>query len=1035
MGWDRFIISRLFLAAPELTADGGFLRLMLANGLITQDEINVYKKLVRKTKLVRSLRGKSLIQRLMIISPEIMSVATVDLLRKLGLISIPEGHALRIALRAAHALFPIGPDPSLIVKRLVLMGDSLLSAEVISLIRAMDQANIDEWARVTRGTGRLTHAEALRLEEMVRASIDRAQAMKDIVVLGRNAASTAADAAKADNIWSAITVVGEGILNPEMLQRAARLGVISEYKYDLINALAQLGMNSWRKGIAASNQDNAMARALLVSEGVLSPEMIAALRAGGIISPGLATALYPAAKIIRDITRNNLAQYMKSTKLHIRPNETPIQAYGRVSQMTDRGLLKLLAAAANDSRKEAELLAKSAKFGKMTKAAQQRLVERSLHLQMHSLYENVGSLTIFGERETARAAASSMDFMQDKMWGKRNVEIRRALRRQAESGLDSFISRSETIRPLSTRVYNNWRIVNGRLSRDINKALLRGVNARDLAGLIANSIDPQVAGGVSYNAMRLARTEINNAFHQTSIRSTIDMPWVDGYKWNISGSHVHKDVCNDMANTDHDGIGRGVYKKGNVPGKPHPHCFCYVTTVNKGAGEFEAQLKRGSYDKYLKILAKKSPGFADDAYTNLSPMDSVASRMMKKFLPMAAQMAGQAAAVGTISLATRWLEEGGTGPTTKAVAPAPKPIKPKGSGPVVVEAMSETQSFEIYSMARRADILGADAVDFASQDLWDTISTLTDRLKAQLFASQEYRSAAYRHINANARIADGDLSLIHVQWDKMMKMQGQGNYKKWLHAMEDGENDLNDLDALISAHAIPTGWSARPVPNPLTPEHLLTKEELRVKAFRAKETAVRDKWWNELDGWAKDLGYSGAQDIGFHKYFDTMTHTATEASMYESPWLHDPKKMYSILDSTMSDTQVSSIMYRISGVDWMGGLTQYTDWRGNVENVIDHEHILNNMKGTRFVDGGYVSLENIPTYYNGGGGGGLSIAGRQARYKIFVPPGVKAAYGNAAESEIILGRGYMYEVMSVVQSTNENFAFDVEIRVLPHKPQ
>lgn len=75
--------------------------------------------------------------------------------------------------------------------------------------------------------------------------------------------------------------------------------------------------------------------------------------------------------------------------------------------------------------------------------------------------------------------------------------------------------------------------------------------------------------------MRLSRTEINNAFHEQQKRAG-DKPWVEGVKWNLSGSHPRPDTCNDYANQSN-GLGRGVFKTGDVPDKPHPQCLCYLT--------------------------------------------------------------------------------------------------------------------------------------------------------------------------------------------------------------------------------------------------------------------------------------------------------------------------------------------------------------------------------------------------------------------------------------------------------------------------
>jgi hypothetical protein len=403
-------------------------------------------------------------------------------------------------------------------------------------------------------------------------------------------------------------VVGEGILSDRLLKDAIRVGAISAERYELIRSLEKLGLNVWKKGVATVEYDSFAARALLMSEGILSPEMITALRVAGLISPRLALMLYPAARAIRRITRGNLERYRTGIRARVVPGEPPIRTFARLMGDHDREILRLLAEAAADARKEAERLAKTRQFGRLTRAAQQRLVERELHKQMRILWEGVGHLTIFGEKEAARAAMDSMDFLENRLWhgaGADAADIRRSLRRTAENGIDAYLSRQENLLPLSRRIYGNDLLGRNRISTAINKALLRGLSSGEFAQEVSSLIKPGVRGGVSYNALRLARTEINNAFHFSSIRYTRDQPWVEGYKWNLSGSHGSVDICNEYAQKNHDNLGRGVFKKSDVPGKPHPNCLCYITTVTAPPGKFERQLKNGSYDKYINQVERE----------------------------------------------------------------------------------------------------------------------------------------------------------------------------------------------------------------------------------------------------------------------------------------------------------------------------------------------------------------------------------------------------------------------------------------------
>ena len=602
--WNKYVLNRLFLAIPELQIDELLLNQLRNEGLVDDEDLRIAQTVRSKGKkyanLAGSMRDKSLVERLLLVAPEILSSATIDILRRWGLISPTLGNTLRIGLRAGKAAVPGTVSEKTILERFAAAGKSVLSFETINLLRDLDNERL-KGLKEGLGFGKEDKDRRAAINELLRQSVLRGNILRSVLSTGRLSAETIAAAKNANTVWGALTVIFDGVFSDRLLKDAIRVGAISQERYELISALSKLGLNIWKKGVKAITQDSLEARMLLMSEGILSPEMITALRQMGIISDDLAKLLYPAAKGIRTVTRGRLSNHMKGIRVRVSPTESPIKSYARVTGATERQILKLLAEAAADSRKEALRLMKQPGFAKLTRAAQQRLVENALHLQMRSVWEGVGHLTIFGEKEAARAALASSDFLQNRLWkdtGKLGADYRRTIQREANAGIDAFISRSENIHPFSRRVYKNNALARDLVSRRVNIALLRGLSAEEFAREVAGLIRPGTA--VNYNAMRLARTEINNAFHFTQIRYTREMPWVDGYVWNLSGSHPTIDICNTMAQQNHDGIGRGTYKKGNVPGKPHPHCFCYLTTVVADTKKFERQLLNGSYDPYLK---------------------------------------------------------------------------------------------------------------------------------------------------------------------------------------------------------------------------------------------------------------------------------------------------------------------------------------------------------------------------------------------------------------------------------------------------
>jgi hypothetical protein len=157
--------------------------------------------------------------------------------------------------------------------------------------------------------------------------------------------------------------------------------------------------------------------------------------------------------------------------------------------------------------------------------------------------------------------------------------------------------------PLSNQVYRTESLTKGWVQGVINRAVGRGLSARELAAEVRQFIRPDVRGGVSFAAMRLARTELNNAHHAAAISSIIDKPWVEGMQWTLSGSHPKTDICDSLATENKFDRGPGVFPRNEVPPKPHPQCFCYLVPKQVDEDDFVAAFQRGSYDQFLSKLA------------------------------------------------------------------------------------------------------------------------------------------------------------------------------------------------------------------------------------------------------------------------------------------------------------------------------------------------------------------------------------------------------------------------------------------------
>lgn len=162
---------------------------------------------------------------------------------------------------------------------------------------------------------------------------------------------------------------------------------------------------------------------------------------------------------------------------------------------------------------------------------------------------------------------------------------------RAASGLEAALKRMQgtSYIPLSEQIYKTKQLSSGWVDNLINKGLALGWSQRELANELRKSISPNVPGGVSYAANRTARTEINNAYHASAAERYANSAIVDGVDWNLSSSHPEGDICDTLAD-------ESPYDKKNVPQKPHPFCYCFLTPALPTEDEFMENLFSGKYD-------------------------------------------------------------------------------------------------------------------------------------------------------------------------------------------------------------------------------------------------------------------------------------------------------------------------------------------------------------------------------------------------------------------------------------------------------
>jgi hypothetical protein len=90
--------------------------------------------------------------------------------------------------------------------------------------------------------------------------------------------------------------------------------------------------------------------------------------------------------------------------------------------------------------------------------------------------------------------------------------------------------------------------------------------------------------GIAYNALRLARTEIQYAHHAMASEIYANSPWVTGKNVRLSPAHPKTDICDQLA-------AGGPYDALDSLIPAHPQCMCYYEAALMDANDFRRQVR------------------------------------------------------------------------------------------------------------------------------------------------------------------------------------------------------------------------------------------------------------------------------------------------------------------------------------------------------------------------------------------------------------------------------------------------------------
>lgn len=234
---------------------------------------------------------------------------------------------------------------------------------------------------------------------------------------------------------------------------------------------------------------------------------------------------------------------------------------------------------------------------------------------------------------------------------------------------------------LSDRVWRIGSQYRGELGRAVEHGIARGLDSRKLAREIQQHLNPEVAAphsasvrarlklsrDVSYQSMRLARTEMSNAFREGTVLGHRATPSYEGSIWEISGSHPVLDECDDLAVGEN---GRGFYAAGNEPFAPHPNCLCVLSPVHRDPEEFTQELERWLDDP--SSSPELESWYNDTARPLIGdqPIKPLSAPPRAPVTIGAAPKASVSTGKGISAPTTRALTQAATAPTRKAAAKA-----------------------------------------------------------------------------------------------------------------------------------------------------------------------------------------------------------------------------------------------------------------------------------------------------------------------------------------------------------------------------
>lgn len=137
---------------------------------------------------------------------------------------------------------------------------------------------------------------------------------------------------------------------------------------------------------------------------------------------------------------------------------------------------------------------------------------------------------------------------------------------------------------LSDRIWKIGRDQKKRLETLIFQAIADGKSIEEVSKEIA-----QLTGVIEWQALRLARNEIQTIYHECITETFSQMPFVSAVQMVITQERHRPDMCDSVRNSSE--IGDGKFPIGKIKLPLHPNCMCYWRPILIGVGELTTKIK------------------------------------------------------------------------------------------------------------------------------------------------------------------------------------------------------------------------------------------------------------------------------------------------------------------------------------------------------------------------------------------------------------------------------------------------------------